>query len=159
MRAGADGASERPMTSKDAENPMTTRTASSVRRLSPVVIEGVTSKRRCRYRRGSPVTTPGNAVGAGRALTDGENELPPAPEPRAFSPVDGGGGALELRVGEVVSAGCSFASEAQALNALMPRTPAAPAANANFRTKDDRIATNYPLPMFKTIPPGYMSDG
>jgi hypothetical protein len=72
-------------------------------------------------------------------LTDGENELLP-PEPAAFSPVDGGGGALELGVSEVVSAGCSFVSEPQALNALIPAMPIAPTASANFRAKDDRMA-------------------
>lgn len=90
-----------------------------------------------------PVTTlPGRAVGAGRALTVGENELLP-PGPTAFSVgdgalLDGEAGAL-LWVGAVVSAGFSLESELQALSAPIPTMAAAAAVSANFRVKDDRM--------------------
>ena len=86
------------------------------------------------------MTLPGRAVGAGRALTVGVNELLP-PGPAAFSvgdgALDGEAGALELWVGAVVSAGFSFVSELQALSAPIPTMAAAPVAKASFRVKDD----------------------
>lgn len=85
-----------------------------------------------------PVTTlPGSAVGAGRALAVGENEL--APPPTAFSVGDG---ALELFDGAVVSAGFSLVV-LQALSAPIPTMAAAPAISAICRVNFD--AMSFPL--------------
>ena len=78
---------------------------------------------------------PGRAVGAGRALTVGENELLP-PGVRFFSVgagAFGDAGALELGEGAVVSAGFSFV--VHAVSAPIPTRAAAPAASANCRVK------------------------
>ena len=158
MRAGADGASGRPATSKDAETPITTSTASNVRRLSTVVIGKVTSKvRRGRYRRGSPVTMPGSAVGAGRALTDGEYELPPAPEPRAFSPA-------EVERWNFGSArwsspdAPSYRSRRHSTRSYRRLREHKPSTRAS-EPKMTAWPTNPLLPMFMAAPPDYMSDG
>jgi hypothetical protein len=77
------------------------------------------------------MTLPGSAVGAGRALTVGENELFP-PGPTAFSVGDGAfvgvAGALEL--GDFVSVGFSLVSVLHAVSAPIPTSATAPAASA-----------------------------
>jgi hypothetical protein len=77
-----------------------------------------------------PVTTlPGSAVGAGRAVTVGENELFP-PGPTFFSV---GAGALDgalLSVGDLVSVGFSLLSELHAVRVPIPTMAAPPAARA-----------------------------
>ena len=81
------------------------------------------------------MTLPGNAVGAGRALTVGENELLP-PGVRFFSVGTGAfgdAGALELGDGAGVSAGFSLVE--QAVSVPMPTRAAAPAASAICRVK------------------------
>ncbi|MCB0933577.1 MAG: hypothetical protein KDB71_16985 [Mycobacterium sp.] len=78
------------------------------------------------------MTLPGSAVGAGRALTVGENELPPRV---TFFSVGCGAlaGALELGEGDLVSAGFSF--EEHAVSDPMVTRAAAPVASANCRVK------------------------
>lgn len=90
-------------------------------------------------------TLPGNAVGAGRAVTVGENEF--APPPTAFSVGDGAlgdAGALELCDGAVVSAGFSLVPVLQALNAPIPTMAIAPVASANRRVNVDDMV----IPLF-----------
>lgn len=79
---------------------------------------------------------PGSAVGAGRALTVGENELFP-PGVRFFSVGAGAfgeAGALEFVEGAVVSAGFSFVL-LHADSAPMPTMASAPVARANCLVK------------------------
>ena len=81
------------------------------------------------------MTLPGRAVGAGRALTVGENELLP-PGVRFFSVGAGefgDAGALELGDGAVVSAGFSLVEHA--VRVPIPTRAAAPAASAICRVK------------------------
>lgn len=79
------------------------------------------------------MTLPGNAVGAGRAVTVGAKEfdgIDPAPEPglTAFSVGDGGAVAVGLDIDGEVSAG--FSVEPHAVSAPMPTTAAAPTSRA-----------------------------
>jgi hypothetical protein len=81
------------------------------------------------------ITLPGNAVGAGGALTVGANEfcapdLPLEPPVTDFS--DGDGGAV--MVGADGGGVSDFSLVAQAPSIPMPRTAAAPAATAVRRT-------------------------
>ena len=85
------------------------------------------------------ITLPGNAVGAGRALTVGENEF--APEVSPFS-VGDGGVAVELEDGGVVTAGFSFAEHA--VKNPMPISAAALAATAVRRTEVDDVMMEKP---------------
>lgn len=76
---------------------------------------------------------PGSAVGAGGALTVGENELL-LPAPTFFSVGcgaldDGDAGALDAFDGAVVSAGFSLVALLHAVSAPIPTIAAAPAAS------------------------------
>ena len=92
------------------------------------------------------MTLPGRAVGAGRALTVGENEL--APPPTAFSVGEGAlDDAPELCDGAVVWAGFSLVPVLQALSAPIPTMAAAPAARASWRVNvDDMLSPCFQCP-------------
>ena len=81
------------------------------------------------------MTLPGSAVGAGRALTVGENEV--APRVTFFSVGCGAlAGALELGEGDLVSAGFSFEEHAVSdpMVTERPRRSQAQTAESNVST-------------------------
>jgi hypothetical protein len=85
------------------------------------------------------ITLPGNAVGAGRALTVGENEFPPDVTPFSV----GDGVAVEFEDGGVSTAGFSFVEHA--VKNPRPISAAALAATALRRTEvDDVMMENLP---------------
>ena len=96
------------------------------------------------------ITLPGNAVGAGRAVTEGAKEFSALDPGRglgatAFSVEDTG--AVADGAGAVLSAGLSFVASlgAQAPSMAEPMTAAAPAAKDIRRTLADDVAISNPL--------------